>query len=83
MCVSSLPYEFFWLPCLLCELSCPQLQCNVALGRVKIDEVGGAGRFKWHMVNKIAEVNISPKINISSRTPEKALHQTPVTPSPW
>ena len=43
----------------------------MALGRVKIDEVGGAGRFKWHMVNKIAEVNISPKINISSRTPKK------------
>ena len=30
-----------------------------------------------------AEVYISPKINISSRTPKMALHETPGTPCPW
>ena len=29
------------------------------------------------------EVNISPKINISSQTPKMALHETPGTPCPW
>ena len=31
----------------------------------------------------VTEVNISPKINISSRTPKMALHETPRTPCPW
>ena len=32
---------------------------------------------EFHMVNKIAEVNISPKINISAQLLKKALHKNP------